>query len=154
MIYTVRYAHLAQLPGFIEGDVVRRGNIIAKMGNTGYSNGAHLHIDCVVGKHTKNWRLQDMADLAVIPAFKQLNYFIDDDLFNYEIIITTYFNDVTYKDSNGKAKTHLAYDVVPENRRVTDDFYSIFWNRSADGRVSGVGFSEGYGNYLLISYEA
>lgn len=42
---TARYLHLASLPSFNVGDVVKEGQIIGIMGSTGKSTGDHLHID-------------------------------------------------------------------------------------------------------------
>ena len=38
------YIHLNQMPGFSKGDNVKLGQVIGNRGNTGVSNGAHLHL--------------------------------------------------------------------------------------------------------------
>lgn len=152
MKYTARFCHLAAKPPLYVGDVVKRGDIIGLMGNSGASDGAHLHIDCIEGVAITPWRLADMEAGRKYPAYKQINYFIDRELFGTEIEITTHFNDPEYLFS--REKTHLAYDVVPKNRHETTDNYDIHWNRSHPGAVVAVGYDNGYGNYIHITFEA
>lgn len=150
MWYTVRYAHLKKVPGFIEGDKIIDGMMIGTMGNSGQSSGAHLHIDCVEGKQTGNWKLHDTEQGVPRSAHRQLNYFIDVDLFKTPIAITTYYNDIDYQ--NTLNKVHLAYDVVPENRDPA--FFDIWWNRKWKGIVTAKGRDKNYGNFILIAFEA
>ena len=150
MNYTVRFCHLEFKPNWEPGQIIFRGEKIGKMGNTGKSSAAHLHVDCVRGSYEYVWSLSDMEDLVVIPAPKQLNLFIDNELFDHEILITSYYNDPNYLKLYGK--THLAYDVVPLNRRDTDDNYWIHWNRSMNGKVLSCGWDDGYGYYINIGY--
>lgn len=152
MFYTVRYCHLKKIPGFVVGDKIINGNIIGTMGNSGKSYGAHLHIDCVEKKQNRMWSLGATETGLPKSAHRQLNYFIDDQLFRYEILITTYYNDPEYMARY--KKVHLAYDVVPLNRRETDSHYSIYWNRSKTGYVTAVGNDTAYGNYIMITFEA
>ena len=152
MMYTVRYCHL-QGPGYVKiGDVVYPGEALGKMGDTGASQGAHLHIDCVHGCHVSPWHLADMEQGKVRPAYQQINYFIDKDLFSHPIVETTTFNDIDYMITTGKV--HLAYDVVPEDRRKTQDHYIIYWNRSMQGTVIANGYDDGYGYYLHVEFNA
>ncbi len=59
--YETLYAHLQKI--FIEkGDKVRRGQVIASVGNTGFSTGPHLHYE--IHKH----------DIPVNPV----NYYFND----------------------------------------------------------------------------
>lgn len=152
MKYTVRYAHLERIPMWKPGDGIQKGRKVGRMGNTGQSTAPHLHIDCVEGEQLTNWRLTDTEKNLLQSAHKQLNWFIDDELFGTDIHITSYYNDPIYFHRFGKV--HLAYDVVPENRHQTRDNWDIYWNRSAVGICLAVGHDRGYGNYILIGFEA
>lgn len=41
------YAHLRDAPSFSEGDPVAAGQVIGRVGNSGFSNGAHLHFEVI-----------------------------------------------------------------------------------------------------------
>lgn len=151
MIYTVRYCHLSQI--YVDkGDTVKFGDKVGRMGNTGVGTGAHLHIDCVEDVRNKIFHLADMERGIVKPALRQLNYFIDDDLFGTPLLITTPIADADYMAK--WKKLHLAYDVVPEDRKRTDKHWDIFWNRSMKGTVLATGNDSGYGNYVYIGFDA
>jgi hypothetical protein len=145
MMYTVRYAHLDGTPGISTGDILRSGDKIARMGNTGKSTGAHLHIDCVEGAIPRVWRLSEMEEEKVKACPSQLNWFIDKDLFQTEIEVTTYFCDPFY------GKIHMAYDVIPKDRSYAH--FDIYWNRSVNGRIISYGSDAGYGNFIHILFE-
>ncbi|MFW5782623.1 MAG: peptidoglycan DD-metalloendopeptidase family protein [Candidatus Muiribacteriaceae bacterium] len=51
--YETRYAHCSKLM-VKKGDIVRKGTLIAKVGNTGVSTGAHLHFEVRKDGKTKN----------------------------------------------------------------------------------------------------
>ena len=153
MTRTVRYAHLDTLPALDIGQKIKRNVKIGRMGNTGESVAAHLHIDCVEGSVHHKYSLLDMEEGRQIPDPKQLNYFIDNELFGTEIFITSYYADVEYQ--RDLKKLHLAYDVVPENRKKTTNNFDIFWNRSAEGTVIAKYFDkDGFGNTIHIAYDA
>ena len=154
MKYTVRYCHMAFPTNLRIGQKIKSGDTIGKMGSTGQSTAAHLHLDCVHGEIAEPWRLSDMENQKVVPAFRQINYFIDSGLFLVEPVITSYYNDPNYKDSAGRNIVHLAYDLVPINRHQTMNNYDIYWNRTKTGRLIAKGYDEGYGYYAHISYEA
>lgn len=143
MIYTVRYAHLKELPKWNIGDVIWGTKTIGIMGNTGASSGAHLHIDCVEGIIPSPWRLHEMEHGAVYSCPKELNFFIDDTLFGVPLEITSYYCDPYY------GKVHMAYDVIPEDKKS----FVIYWNRSMQGTVISFGNDSGYGYYIHIIFE-
>ena len=146
MIYTVRYAHLKNKPDISIGTIIRKGDAIGIMGSTGQSTGAHLHIDCANDNINWCWRQSD-AFVNVIPNTKELNYFIDEDLFNRDYKITTWICDYRYQ--NKYKKVHWGYDLHPESTTLP----VVYWNRSYTGEVIKVDFDNGYGNYIMIKYE-
>lgn len=150
MTYTVRFCHLAHRPDHKIGDVLQLGDVVGKMGNTGQSFGAHLHIDCVEGEANWLYKLHNMETGNPKPAPKQLNYFIDNELFDTTIKITTYYCDPEY--FTRYEKMHFGYDVIPKNRN--EDFFEIMWNRSMPGTVISTGYAaESYGHYIYIKFE-
>lgn len=152
MKYTVRYAHLESIPTLAIGKIIKQGDKIGRMGNTGKSYAEHLHIDCVHGKIQHVYHQRDIESGIVMSAPRQLAWFIDLGLFDYDIIITTGYADPLYLRE--EETLHMGFDVVPENRHVTDAYYDIFWNRSAHGEVIAKGFDSGYGNYIHVLFEA
>lgn len=144
MFYTVRYAHLYNLPNVKTGDIIRSGDKVGVMGNTGKSTATHLHIDCVEGVVPNVWRLRDMENNDIVADPKQLNYFIDDNLLKAPIAITSYYCDPFY------GKIHKAYDLVAKDRA----HFIIYWNRSMTGKVLSKGQDNGYGYFIHITYEA
>ena len=148
MKYTVRYAHFAKKPDLKVGDKVYEGDKIGVMGNTGASHGAHLHLDCVVGRVARKYTLEEIENGNPTAAIRQLNMFIDNGLFKAPYRITTYYGCPDYQ--RRFKKVHTGYDVVPESGD-----WSIYWNRSKEGEVvSVVSDDPGYGNYVLISFDA
>lgn len=147
MIYTAMFAHLEQRPIFDKGDPVSKGIAIGRMGDTGQSFNAHLHLAVVEGEHDSIWHLKDMEEGKVKPVPRELNYFIDEKLFNYSYKITTPYCDYDYQNRMGKV--HHAYDVSTTKNWP----WTIYWNRSFKGRVTYNGYNPAYGNTLLVSYE-
>ena len=152
--YTVRFAHLEEIPIPNVGDIIFRGDKVGRMGNTGKSTADHVHMDVVEGLVNRIIRLKEIGyeeEKAYLPNIEQLNYFIDDELFGIDPVITTYFYDPQYKiDWN---KDHPGYDLVPFDYD-TQDHYNIYWNRTKTGVILAKGFDNGYGNYILIGFEA
>ena len=152
MTYTVRFAHLERAPAWKEGDVLRRGAVIGRMGSTGQSTAAHLHIDVVEGRAWVPFKLSQIGSLW-LPSEKQLNYFIDEELFGVAPLVMTPYMDPAYRKEFGK--DHPAIDVVPEDRKKTRKHFDIHWNRSMKGEVSLVVYQpESYGHCVYVAFEA
>lgn len=154
MTYTVRFAHMKEASKWKVGDSIKQGDVIGIMGNTGQcasssnGDGSHLHIDCVVGEIKTPYKLADIGK-RFAPSEKQLDYFIDSDLFCCRPIVTTQFMDKEYKKQFDK--DHPAIDVV-----TSDPLKKyIHWNRSIPGKVELVVYQpESYGNCIYISFDA
>ena len=152
MNYTVRYAHLADTPKLKIGDTLKAGDIIGVMGSSGQSTAIHLHIDCVEGVQNRPYTLMEMMKTKK-PSKKQLDYFIDEELFGVPIVITTQYMDKAYRAQFGK--DHPAYDVVPEDRHRTSQHFFIHWNRSKEGIVSKILYQpESYGHVVYVTFSA
>lgn len=152
MRYTVRFAHLAEPSPLVPGQLVVRGAIIGKMGDSGSGTGAHLHLDVVEGRQAGRYSLNDMTLGVQKPAAFQAMLFIDAELFGIEPVITTGYVDPEYYREYKKG--HWGFDVVPADRHGSTSHYRIRWNRSMDGTVVSVGQDDpGYGNYVQILFE-
>ena len=152
MTYTVRFAHLAERPALRLGQIIRRGDRIGRMGNTGKSTAAHLHEDTVEGMHTRRYTQGDIEAGTPVAAPKQAAYFIDHDLFRIKPIITAGFADPFYLAE--MKKLHMGFDVVPWDRHRSQDHFWIHWNRSMPGRVLWIlDDPDGYGICLYIGFE-
>ena len=145
--YTVRYAHLEKKPPYLVGDTIRQGYIIGKMGSTGKSTADHLHIDVVENWQRAMYRLSEMDAGNPKPCRLELDFFMDDAMFDYPHEITTGYN---AEDYDGP---HPCYDVVPMDRKKTKEHYYIYYNRSFNGIVLFNGYDSGYGNVILVGYE-
>lgn len=160
MIYTVRFAHLETKPRLKVGDTVLRGDPIGRMGSTGQSTAAHVHMDVVEGSRVDIYRLEDIDRMDPVPApIRQANYFLSVDnekgyeLFGVRPVVTTPIGELEYFEQRGKI--HYHYDIVPEDRKVSDAHYTLHWPRSMPGTVSAVHYdSNGYGHVIYIRYEA
>lgn len=152
MRFTAKYGHLESLPDLKVGQIVKRGEKIGRMGNTGKSTGVHLHFDLIDGFRPRVCRLSDI-EISREHA-RQTSFFIDYELFGIEPVITTYYCDPRYNDGKGNWINHPGYDIVPADRHITDDHFDISWNRSMPGQVLALGNDSGYGNYVLIGFDA
>lgn len=149
--FTVRFCHLRERPRMEVGTRLNRGDAFCIMGNTGQSTGDHLHIDCIRGLEPLKWTLHDMEILVQIPDIRQLNYFIDDELFHKPFIVETWYGSFTYQ--NWINKVHCGYDLRPKDFDP-DSIYPIYWNRSKPGIVLAIGSDpNGYGNYIHVGFE-
>ncbi len=154
--YTAKFGHLESLPEVKQGQIVKKGEKIGRMGNTGYSFGAHIHFDLISQFHSNIWRLSEIEisrEHAVQSA-----YFVNDNiLFNTNLEITTPYCDPYYIDSDDKMILHPGYDIIPKNKEP--DYFDIYWPRSMPGQVLKIGqdfkdLTKGYGYYILIGFDA
>ncbi len=158
MKYTVRFCHMKYPAKWQVGETITEGDQIGTMGNTG-TKLIHLHMDMVEGYHPEVYRLKDImnmiSDLAIICGLFFL--FLTAKLFKYPLFISSHFGTPDYgKYKDGKVVQwifHPAYDVVPEDRRETEEHYRIFWPVDFQGVVISKGFDLAYGNYINILFE-
>lgn len=152
MIFTARFAHLADKPLLNVGDTLRTGQVIGIMGSTGKSTGAHVHIDVVEGTQIAKYTLNEMERGQPRTATpRQALYFVDKMLFGIDPVITTHYADPAYFAQY--QKVHLGYDVVPSDRHTSRDHFNILWPRTMPGKVVAVGYdAPGYGHYIHVSF--
>ena len=148
-VYTVRFAHLEKPSELAFGRFVNPGDCLGIMGNTGKSTGAHLHIDATWGSNAKKFRMLDIADRTIEPAFKQLAHFIDWELGRGPFKVTTFPYDFRYKIGGAAWKAHPGYDLVVQTHTKR-----LYWNRSMTGRVIKNGYDSGYGHHLYVAFKA
>lgn len=147
MTYTVRFAHLERASELRIGECVKRGRIVGRMGSSGQSTAPHLHIDCVEGEQSAHYTLATIEAGSPKASPRQLNYFVDNELFGSNPIVTTYFADPLYQAKRNKL--HSGYDIVPAKKP-----FDIHWNRSVDGRVVRLEDDpEGYGHCVYIAFD-
>jgi len=153
MILTARYAHLDSMPLWKAGETLSRNAIIGRMGNSGQSTGAHLHLDLTRGENAGMYSLQDIEEgKPAAGPLRQLMFFLDAELFAVPLVVTTAYAELDYYLQT--RKVHHGFDLVPVDRRVTKDHYDIHWNRSMPGRVIRVANDPyGYGYHICIAFE-
>lgn len=68
--YCTLYQHMQKFPLFHKGDTVKKGNIIGYVGNTGASQGNHLHLELWVpaGQGKPNWNAYNAKWNVADPA--------------------------------------------------------------------------------------
>ncbi len=63
--FTIRYMHFNEFPLVSTGQRVEAGTVIGKVGNTGYSTGAHLHIDVNTSGYTSGSNMRNNKESVV-----------------------------------------------------------------------------------------
>lgn len=63
-VYTI-YGHLLKGIAVKKGQTIRKGQVIGYMGNSGYSNGQHLHFELRLGSNTKSSSVDPLSYLAI-----------------------------------------------------------------------------------------
>jgi hypothetical protein len=153
MILTARFAHLDSLPRWKVGETIHENTVIGRMGSSGQSTAAHLHLDLTRGENAGMYSLLDIEnEKPAAGPLKQLLFFVDDDLFGIAPVVTTPYAEAEYFKL--LRKVHHGFDLVPEDRRTTKDHFDIHWNRSMKGRVIRVANDPyGYGYHINIAFE-
>ena len=155
MIYQARFAHLEHTNSLEVGETVERGHVIGRMGNSGKSAAPHVHFDLIQEVvNDKVYRLKDIEGYTKNHAalLGQYHYFLDHELFDYPLKVTSCFGDPSYLNG-GFWEYHPAYDIVPLDRHETTKHFDLHWNRTSHGKVVAVGEDYGYGNYICIAYQ-
>ncbi|RLG44993.1 MAG: hypothetical protein DRN81_03150 [Thermoproteota archaeon] len=148
MRYTVRFAHLKKQSPLAVGTKVTRGMRLGEIGNTGQSTSRHLHIDNIEDWIDVHYTLATMEIGGVSPSPRQLNYFIDEELFGGNPFhITAHYCDPKYQYE--RKKLHYGYDIVLDDVGA----WELFWNRTPLGVILVNRNHKYYGNHLCIGYE-
>jgi hypothetical protein len=118
------------------------------MGSSGQSTAAHLHIDCVEGHQVVPYKLRDSTSGTIKPSKKQLDFFIDKELFGVDVIITTGYNDPDYRELFGKEHPAMVRYYI----KVTDTgTFSGQFNLRSNKRIQGVSGWYSSGRYASIA---
>jgi murein DD-endopeptidase MepM/ murein hydrolase activator NlpD len=135
------------------GQKLTRGDMIGYMGQSGQCVGIHLHLDVVEGQHTREYKQREIEDgVPKAAPLREVNYFVDKELFGVEPVVTVHIGDPAYMAKSGKV--HFHYDVVPEDRHQSTEHYIIYWNRSKVGTVVAVNQDPAaYGNCVHVVYD-
>jgi len=144
---TQMFAHLEERPDFEIGDILTNRKLIGRMGSTGVSTAAHIHMGNALGVYKFPWTLKQCEDGDIIPVPRELNYFLDEYLFQAPLKITTYYCDPKYQEH--WEKVHYGYDVSTKKSWP----WEFYWNRSKTGYVMFNNWYDAYGNVILISYD-
>jgi len=159
MQYTKLYAHLEER--YVNhGEIVNSGDRIGRMGTTGMSTAIHLHSGLYPGRRNGLIRMSallreqlSLSEAEYRDLIQQHHYFVDAGLFGVNPVVTAGYMDPLYV-INGKFIHHVGLDLVPWDRHKTTDHYDAMWNRSKPGEVLVSDWDRGYGNYVLIAFEA
>ena len=155
MKYSVRYAHMNEASPLEIGDSISYGDFIGVMGTTGQSKWPHTHLDLVKGFVKIIIRLSEIGPFKKYkPCKKQLDYFLDDDLYRCKLEITTPYLDKGYEKTF--KKKHHAYDLVPKDRHTSKEHFNMYWNRNKVKNTEvliNTFDKNGYGYVVAIGYE-
>ena len=145
MKITLLLAHLEQKSMYRAGDNILPGYHLGRMGSTGASTAAHVHMGNAIG-YRGLWRLRDVEEGDMKDCPRELNRFISEK-FLKGIKVTTPYCDYQYQKEYGKV--HYGYDVSTRKRYP----WNIYWPIDEHGSVLAIGWDDAYGNYILIGYE-
>jgi len=146
---TGRLGHLDHI--YVAGGKVKKGQRIARMGNTGESTGSHLDLAFVYGEHGF-FTYSDIETGKYIPCEPILYDFATYDLFKTEPYITTFYREPGYNDlyAHGLYE-HYGLDLVPKNRKETTANFDIYAPINLE--ILATGYNSKLGNYMVIGVD-
>lgn len=162
----VHYAHCSKLVAK-PGQYVKRGEVIARVGNSGASSGSHSHLEGLWAKPATWWRyVRGMSFSAVQKAYFDVTKFYDD---KKSIPIAHRFPSVGYKflqfvreagikvfggywhpgdDVNGLNDYGAELRSLFNGRVVFFEDYT--WVRNSKGQLVKTDYNGGWGQHLWI----
>jgi hypothetical protein len=156
MKYTMMCCHLKEAK-VKNGQLVNYGDELGIAGNTGDSDGVHIHLEVIEGEHYDRWWiLNDIYyERGIKGSREQANYFVDDDFFKAPYKVTVNYDGIIVstgaKYYDLYKRHHPAIDFI--NRDGLARHRTFYWNRTFTGRVTRVGYNRWIGNYIVIVYD-
>ena len=149
-LWTVRLLHNSE--NYVEADdIIEKGDLICRMGNSG-TKYAHLHVDSVAG-FVDRYSLIDIENGIYKPLPDKIRSLIVNELFRYKPIITGDYLEPGYKEEFNVPYNHWAIDCVPENRKITQNNYDVYWPLATPAIVINEGSYENGTKYVIIGVD-
>ena len=149
--WTFRLLHLASYFDLSVGDLVTKGMLIGRMGKSG-TNAYHVHADAVEGIHTQ-YSMMMIENGLLMPLPTYIDRLITWDLFKYAPVISGNYLLENYKETYNVPYEHWGKDLVPENRKITNENFDIYYPLDTPGVVLNVGEYRDGTKYIIIGVD-